>query len=127
MRVLCLIGTWLLAMTAAPAGMAADFEVQNAPKRSIIKVDEAQHQVQLFLKTLPNLPADVLVLPGSGTVPWPGVRVSENVKAEVWTAVAGSDPTARPFVMFAVRPDTGEVYVMYLRKLEPPTAKKPVN
>jgi hypothetical protein len=128
MHRLTLLGATCLLLMAPPAW--ADFERQPSaptPKPNVLKLDVAERSVHAFLKTVPNLPADVLVVPATGIIPWPGVKVSEGVRAEVWSAVAGNDPYAKPFMMFAVRPDTGEVFVMYLRKLDPKasTAPKP--
>lgn len=127
MKFLTLLGALGVACGALSPGPAGAMVVNPAPshKTTILKVELAEQRIHAFLKTLPNMPADVLVMPATGIVPWPGSRVNEDVKAEVWTAVAGNDPSARPFVMFAVRPDTGEVYVLYIRKLEVPTASRP--
>lgn len=122
MRQFLLLGALTTVLSASPAWAMT---VSPTPKETILKLDVAERRIQAFLKTLKNLPPDVLVMPATGIVPWPGVKVSEHVRAEVWTAVAGNDPGARPFVMFAVRPDTGEVYVLYLRQLEPEAATKP--
>jgi hypothetical protein len=105
----------LLVAFARPASAEV---VDKALKTPILSYDDAQQRVLVFLKTVPGLPKSINVLPATGEILWPGSSPSDNIKAEVWTVVPQNDPKAHPLMMFAVRPDTGEVMAMYFQSLE---------
>lgn len=81
-------------------------------------MEQAAERVQTYLSSVPGLPKNLLVVPAAGEVIWPGLPANSNIRAEVWVVVSRDDPAARPLMMFAVRPATGEVYAMYLVDLE---------
>ncbi|MEB3283923.1 MAG: hypothetical protein VKN33_01370 [Candidatus Sericytochromatia bacterium] len=81
-------------------------------------LEEAAVRVQTYLSSVPGLPKNLLVIPAAGEVAWPGLPVNANIRAEVWVVVSRDDPAAKPLMMFAVRPATGEVHAMFLVDLE---------
>ena len=110
--------TRALAIAALLVGAIAPAALADAPPSARpMPLELAQKRVADFLKTVPNL-GDVVVVPGTGEVPWPESSQEQAVHAEVWTVVPARKTDGHPLMMFAVRPDTGEVYVMYLRSLQ---------
>lgn len=103
----------LVLTMAAPA--AAQQWVEPQPTT---QMDKAAVAVRTYLATVPNMPRDILVIPAAGDIAWPGSAPSENVRAEVWLVVPRDNPKARPLMMFAIRPGTGEVYAMFLTSLQ---------
>jgi hypothetical protein len=81
-------------------------------------MEKAAVAVRIYLASVPNLPPDILVIPAAGDISWPGSAPGDNVRAEVWMVVPRDNPKARPLMMFAVRPGTGEVYGMFLTNLQ---------
>lgn len=75
-----------------------------------------QIAIQNYLKALPGLPPNLVVVPATGTIPWPGLALAENVPAEVWTVVQ-DHARNKPLMMFAVNLLNGEVYAIHLRPL----------
>ncbi|MEB3196156.1 MAG: hypothetical protein VKP62_03035 [Candidatus Sericytochromatia bacterium] len=81
-------------------------------------MEQAATRVQGYLQSVPGLPKNILVVPATGEVLWPGSPPSANERAEVWVVVPRDKPDAKPLMMFAVRPATGEVYAMFLSDLK---------
>ncbi|HEY9724731.1 MAG TPA: hypothetical protein V6D47_22200 [Oscillatoriaceae cyanobacterium] len=113
MRRFALLSAALLLLTAAPA-LALD----TAFKAPVKGFPLAQQRVSAYLRTIPNLPKHVQVLPATGEVLYPGAAPGKNITAEVWTVIDADDPKAPPLLMFAVRPDTGDVTALFFRSLE---------
>ena len=109
-----LILAFALALAIAPPAAAQDW--MSPPPVS--QMDLAAERVRTYLATVPNMPKDILVIPAAGDVLWPGSAPGDNVKAEVWVVVPKNDPSAKPLMMFAVRPSTGEVFAMFLHNVQ---------
>lgn len=105
-----------LAVLLALATPANAQEWMSPPPTS--QMDRAAERVRTYLASVPNMPKDILVIPAAGDVLWPGSSPGENVKAEIWVVVPRNDPEAKPLMMFAVRPSTGEVYAMFLHNVQ---------
>lgn len=106
-----------LALSLAFAGPAAA-QQWTTPTPATAPLDAAAGRVRQYLATVPNMPRDILVIPAAGDIAWPGSAPGDNVRAEVWLVVPANDPKARPLMMFAVRPSSGEVYGMFLTNLQ---------
>jgi hypothetical protein len=104
---LATVFTWGLCATPA---QAQRFPVAAGPS----VMEQAAQRVHTYLSSIPGLPKNLLVVPAAGEVIWPGLPANNNARAEVWLVVSRDDPAARPLMMFAVRPTTGEVYAMFL-------------
>lgn len=105
-----------LALLCALAAPASAQEWMSPPPTS--QMDVAAERVRAYLATVPNLPRDILVIPAAGDAPWPGAAPGDNIRAEIWIVVPKNDPEAKPLLMFAVRPATGEVYAMFLHNMQ---------
>lgn len=105
-----------LALVCAFTSPASAQEWMSPPPVS--QMDVAAQRVRAYLATVPNMPRDILVIPAAGDVLWPGSAPGDNVKAEVWVVVPKNDPNAKPIMMFAVRPSTGEVFAMFLQNMQ---------
>ncbi len=105
-----------LSLLVGLAGPAHAQEWMSPPPTS--QMDRAAARVRTYLATVPNMPKDILVIPAAGDVLWPGTSPGENVKAEIWVVVPRNDPEAKPLMMFAVRPSTGEAYAMFLHNMQ---------
>ena len=82
------------------------------------QMDKAAVTVRTYLASVPNMPRDILVIPAAGDIAWPGSAPGDNVRAEVWLVVPRDNPKAKPLMMFAVRPGTGEVFGLFLTNLQ---------
>ena len=105
-----------LALLCAVAQPAAAQHWMSPPP--LTQMDLAANRVRTYLASVPNMPKDILVIPAAGDVLWPGSAPGDNVRAEVWLVVPKNDPAARPLMMFAVRPGTGEVFAMFLHNMQ---------
>lgn len=75
-----------------------------------------QVAIQRYLESLPGLPPNLVVVPATGSVPWPGYALADNIPSEVWSVVQASARN-KPLMMFSVNLMTGEVVAMHLRPL----------
>lgn len=105
-----------LAALLACAAPAAAQEWVSPPPAS--QMDVAATRVRAYLATVPNMPKDILVIPAAGDIMWPGSAPGDNTRAEVWVVVPKGDPDAKPLMMFAVKPSTGEVYALFLHNVQ---------
>lgn len=111
--------TRIVLALAALVGLAAPAQAQewmSPPPTS--QMDRAAERVRTYLASVPNMPKDILVIPAAGDVLWPGASPGENIRAEIWVVVPKTDPEAKPLMMFAVRPSTGEVFAMFLHNVQ---------
>ena len=113
LRGLLLSLTLIGGLLAAGPAHALDPVIQ-APE----SYSKARNAVHAYLKSVPGLPPNLQVVPATGAIPWPAAHLKENIVAEVWTVVTNDGEAPRVLMMFAVRPDTGEVYALYLRSLQ---------
>jgi hypothetical protein len=108
--------TMALAVVLGLAAPAAAQDWMSPPPHSLM--DVAADRVRTYLASVPNMPKDILVIPAAGDIAWPGVAPADNIRAEVWLVVPKGKPDARPLMMFAVRPATGEVYALFISSLQ---------
>ena len=110
-----------LALALSAALLLAPAAPAFAQDQPATPMDLAAQRVREYLATVPNMPKDILVIPAAGDVPWPGAVPADNVRAEVWLVVSRDDQRGKPLMMFAVKPQTGEVYAMFMVNLQKTT------
>lgn len=101
--------------TTTPVPLDSPWTPASTPPDQAFRFNP-QLAIQAYLKSMPGLPANLLVVPATGSVPWSGIALSENIPAEVWSVVQ-DNPRNKPLLMFAVNLLTGEVVAMHLRPI----------
>ena len=90
-------------------------------QRGLTPVQEAQVRIRNYVASIPQYKGlNVIVVPGTGSIPWPLAPMDQDVHAEVWSLVLRDETgkVGNPLMFFAVRTDNGEVCAMFVRNLQ---------